>query len=132
MGHLNAKKEDMNPLLKPDELSCGAATSTGVIFENGDLGVCEFMPKDILGNLKTKKLESLWNQDTKVLMKWRSLDKVTGTCGSCALQNKCGYGCRASAFYVSEDFYGWDPLCISKPENDHILFTNDKIFFREK
>jgi radical SAM protein with 4Fe4S-binding SPASM domain len=128
MGHLDAKPEDHDSTRRADKLSCGAATTRGVLFEDGSLGVCEFMREDVVGNLKDSSIENLWADDSNItLSKWRALEKISGSCGSCTLQSNCGYGCRANAYYSGGDFYGWDPLCISKPENDEFKLKTNKL-----
>lgn len=102
------------PGQKAQSLSCGAGTTRAVIFNNGKLGVCEFMPMDSVGDLRNDEFHSLWNGGHIQIDKWRKLNKVSSHCGSCGFQKACGFGCRANAYYSGGDFYGWDPSCISE------------------
>lgn len=101
-----------NPEVKPDQLSCGAGTSKAIIFEDGSVGACDFMSHDRVGDLRKQDFMSIWNGHYLQIEKWRQLQLVSGKCGDCGFQAKCGFGCRANAYYGGGDFFGWDPSCI--------------------
>lgn len=115
-GHLG---KDAAVRWRPDaaavELSCGAATTRGVIFEDGSIGACEFLRAERTGDLRVSSFMETWNGGNEYLEQWRRLDLVRGKCGSCGYQADCGFGCRAAAYLLGGDFYGGDPTCISAP-----------------
>ena len=96
-------------------LSCGAGTTRAVIWEDGTVGACDFMRDDHVGDVRHERIEVIWTRGDEAIERWRRLDLVDDKCGSCGYQEKCGFGCRANAYFAGGDFYGWDPMCISEP-----------------
>lgn len=115
-GHLgNDAPVRWRPEAAAVELSCGAATTRGVIFEDGSIGACEFLRAERIGDVRTSSFMDIWNGGSEYLEQWRRLDLVHGKCGSCGYQADCGFGCRAAAYLLGGNFYGGDPTCISAP-----------------
>lgn len=103
---------EWDPTKVAQELSCGAGTSKAIIFEDASVGACDFMTEDRVGDLRKDDFMSIWNGRFIQIEKWRQLHLISGKCGDCGFQAKCGYGCRANAYYSNNDFYGWDSSCI--------------------
>ena len=101
-----------DPNIKPSSLMCGAGSKRGIIYEDGSVGTCEFFPNERIGNLKYDDFSTIWNSGLDKIEKWRRLDLMNGKCESCGYKSDCGFGCRAYAYYVGGDFYGWDPSCL--------------------
>jgi radical SAM protein with 4Fe4S-binding SPASM domain len=96
----------------PEQFRCGAGVTRGIIYSDGSVGACDFMPDEGFGDLRTDSFRDLWSSDHPGLSKWRTTEGVDGTCHACAYRGRCGYGCRAFAQHVGGDFYGWDPSCL--------------------
>lgn len=64
------------------------------------------------GNIRTQSIQEIWN-NSPVFKTFREFDleKLKGSCGSCAYKRICG-GCRALAFLFNGDFYAEDPICV--------------------
>ena len=115
-GHLGeAAALAWTPDKRAVHLSCGAGTTRAVIWEDGTVGACDFMREDSVGDVRSERIEAIWTRGEEAIERWRRLDLVGDKCGSCGYQEKCGFGCRASAYFAGGNFYGWDPMCISEP-----------------
>jgi putative heme d1 biosynthesis radical SAM protein NirJ2 len=87
---------------------CLAGTGYCCILPNADVHPCPYLPLKV-GNVRQEKFSSIW-KNNEIFLKLRSLE-YQGACGRCANKTSCG-GCRARAFYYSEDFMAEDPDCV--------------------
>jgi radical SAM protein with 4Fe4S-binding SPASM domain len=73
------------------------------ISSNGDVHPCHLLPH-ILGNLTQETFEDIWfNKNNPVLKELRDRRLLKGTCGKCTYRDVCG-GCRAQAFWKTDDY----------------------------
>lgn len=97
-------------------VGCHAGVTSCAISPNGDLYPCGTIsskyPSFVCGNLKSEKLEDIWNNSC-TLEKFRAVDikEIKGECQECDLKLLCGGGCRARAHTHSGDLLGQDYLC---------------------
>ena len=87
------------------------------VTENGDFRSCGFHEGYRLGNLKEKKLTSVWNdlQHSELHLKLRDKSNIKGKCGVCEYREICG-GCRTRAEYYTGDLFESDPACAYIPK----------------
>ncbi len=78
-----------------------------IISPIGDVQPCAYL--DIpLGNVRETPFDVIW-KDNAHLQRLRT-EEYSGKCSQCGYQKKCG-GCRARAYYVSNDYMAEDPYC---------------------
>jgi|GEM_PF-624165 len=81
------------------------------ICDNGDIGVCTFLPDIILGNFRKTPLKEIWRDRGQVASLSRLMKRdLEGSCGHCPDRYICG-GCRARALTLGGNLYGYDPYC---------------------
>jgi AdoMet-dependent heme synthase len=82
------------------------------ITENGDYRSCGFHEGYRLGNVKDKKLTTVWDelQRSELHLKLRDKSNIKGRCGVCEYREICG-GCRTRAEYYTGDLFESDPAC---------------------
>ena len=87
------------------------------VAENGDIIPCSFNDVYRLGNVKTKSLQSIWNdmQASEFFSKIRDKNNIKGKCGVCEYREICG-GCRTAAEFFTGDIFGSDPKCAYIPK----------------
>jgi radical SAM protein with 4Fe4S-binding SPASM domain len=93
---------------------CLAGTSYCCILPNGDVHPCPYLPLK-LGNVREEKFSSIW-KNNPVFNKLRSME-YSGSCGICGHKSSCG-GCRARAYYQSDDFMAEDQECVIIPKKN--------------
>ena len=91
--------------------SCFGGRSTVSIRANGDVSPCSYFPSLVVGNVKEKKFEELWNSEE---MK-KFADEVYGD-ENCPHHELCQGGCKAANFYIEKN-KGCDPYCWVKSTN---------------
>ena len=87
------------------EFFMGCLTARWVchISSNGDLHPCYLLPQR-LGNLKQKSIKDIWfDKKNPILKDLRNRKLLKGNCGICKFRDVCG-GCRARAFWNTEDY----------------------------
>ncbi|MFA5099785.1 MAG: SPASM domain-containing protein, partial [Candidatus Omnitrophota bacterium] len=95
---------------------CLAGTGYCCILPNGDVHPCPYLPL-LVGNVRETAFSSIW-KDSEIFKKLRTLD-YSGACGLCGNKQSCG-GCRARAYYASNDYMTEDPDCaLCVPKVDH-------------
>ncbi|MDI6703717.1 MAG: putative heme d1 biosynthesis radical SAM protein NirJ2 [bacterium] len=87
---------------------CLAGISYCCILPNGDVHPCPYLPINA-GNIREKGFKEIW-EEADILLKLRSRN-YKGKCGRCDYKESCG-GCRARAYFYSEDYMGEDPFCL--------------------
>ncbi len=82
------------------------------ITENGDYRACGFHEGHRIGNVKEKKLTTVWDelQHNELHLKLRDKSNIKGRCGVCEYREICG-GCRTRAEYYTGDLFESDPAC---------------------
>jgi radical SAM protein with 4Fe4S-binding SPASM domain len=101
----------------PQRLRCSAGQTTLVISPEGTTYPCPYLTDFPLGNILEESLESIWNNNTGILGRFRELYQrdLMGKCRDCVhTPSNCNGGCRAAAYNVTGDFYAEDPFCWRK------------------
>ncbi|MCL2685158.1 MAG: radical SAM protein [Candidatus Bathyarchaeota archaeon] len=95
------------------------------ITENGDYRSCGFHEGYRIGNVKTKKLRTAWEelQQSPLHLQLRDKNNLKGRCGICEYREICG-GCRTRAEHYTGDLFASDPACNYIPK---ILREDPKI-----
>lgn len=91
---------------------CIAGISYCCILPNGDVHPCPYFQLKV-GNVRDKKFNKIWNS-SKVFNELRE-NSLQGRCGICSYKEICG-GCRARAFYNSDNYLQEDPMCLYNPQ----------------
>lgn len=86
---------------------CLAGISYCCILPNADVHPCPYLPIN-LGNVRQTPFSRIW-QENLILIKLRGQD-YSGHCSVCEFKQSCG-GCRARAYYHSNDYMAEDPDC---------------------
>lgn len=103
------------------DVSCVAGISVCSIGADGTVYPCEMFVSDSTmsaGNIKQQNFKEIW-QSSKLLKDFRNLSKTTftGACSTC--KNKwCGGGCRAVAYYSTNNLNGTDMHCYYAKKQD--------------
>ncbi len=86
------------------------------IAENGDAIPCSYNDAYRFGNIKTRKLQDIWNdmQNNEFFSRVKNKANLRGKCGICEYRDICG-GCRTTALYFTGDILGHDPRCSYVP-----------------
>jgi AdoMet-dependent heme synthase len=92
----------------------GCLAGTGVCFisHRGDVQPCGYLPV-VVGNIRHKPFHEIW-EDSPVFDSLRDLGNLTGKCGDCEYRAACA-GCRARAFYETNDYLADEPYCAYIP-----------------
>jgi radical SAM protein with 4Fe4S-binding SPASM domain len=85
--------------------SCFGGRSTVSIRANGDVSPCSYFPSLVVGNVKEKTFEELWNSEK---MK-KFANEVYGN-EDCPHYKLCQGGCKAANFYIEKN-KRCDPYC---------------------
>jgi len=88
---------------------CGAGRCYCALQPNGDVAPCVYIPSLVAGNLRTERLDKIWECDLFTLLSDRT-DRG-GHCRTCTFRACCG-GCRARALAYTSDITEGDPGCI--------------------
>ncbi len=90
---------------------CLAARWVCHISSNGDLHPCYLLPQK-LGNLKQDTFRDIWFDNSNLVLKeLRDRTLLKGNCGMCRYRDVCG-GCRARAFWKTDDYLESDSCWI--------------------
>jgi radical SAM protein with 4Fe4S-binding SPASM domain len=84
---------------------CFGGRSVMSIRSNGEVSPCSYFPDLVVGNLKEKTIEELWN--SKEMINFAS--EYYGN-SSCKHYSLCQGGCKAASFYINQDKQ-CDPYC---------------------
>jgi radical SAM protein with 4Fe4S-binding SPASM domain len=95
-------------------LKCSAGYTNLVVSPDGTCYSCPYLTEYPLGNLLETPLTEIWNNNSGILGKFRSLtqSQLKGKCRECShVPSRCNGGCRAASHVTSGDFYSEDPYC---------------------
>lgn len=92
----------------------GCLAGTGVCFisHRGEVQPCGYLPVSA-GNVLDTPFNDIWEK-SELFLTLRDFKTLKGKCGLCEYKGVCG-GCRARAFYASNDFLEEEPYCLYKP-----------------
>jgi radical SAM protein with 4Fe4S-binding SPASM domain len=109
VGHVGRGAGKQNMVLARYVGGCGAGRCYCALQPNGDVSPCVYIPSLVVGNLRTERLERIWECELFGLLSDRT-DRG-GHCRSCDFRASCG-GCRARALAYTSDITAGDPGCI--------------------
>jgi len=92
----------------------GCLAGSGVCFisHRGDVQPCGYLPL-VAGNVLRVPFPEIWEK-SDLFKTLRDADALKGRCGACEYRVVCG-GCRARAYYKSDDFLSEEPFCVHQP-----------------
>jgi len=97
---------------------CEAGRYELTILANGDIVPCDMFHEQVLGNILTTNLQTLWLNDPTLQQFRKSKQNLEGKCGSCEV-DFCT-GCRYQALTLNGGFNKSDPYCVREE------FKNDE------
>lgn len=99
-------------------LGCQAGRSFAAVGAEGGVVPCVQLLDSgcVCGNVREKPLSEII-ASSPVFESLRSRSQLKGRCGRCRYRQTCG-GCRALAYYTSDDIQAEDPTCFFDPENE--------------
>lgn len=89
---------------------CIAGIAACHITATGDVLPCAALREIIVGNIREKPFEEIWEK-SDILEKLRESNNLKGKCGKCSFKHICG-GCRAYALYCKGDLFAENPICL--------------------
>jgi radical SAM protein with 4Fe4S-binding SPASM domain len=92
------------------DFQCFGGRTVCSIKANGDVSPCSYFPHLVVGNLKEKSLQELWNSDAML----EFAGEFNGN-RDCPHFRFCQGGCKAARFYILRD-KGCDPYCWIKSQ----------------
>ena len=101
-------KSNANSCLKSLNPDCQLACEAGIVLlhirANGDITPCVYFRENcfVCGNILRDDFQSIWNH-SGVLNRFRSLGNMPDKCVDCQNQINCMGGCRAYAYYKSDE-----------------------------
>jgi heme b synthase len=92
----------------------GCLAGTGVCFisNTGEVQPCGYLPVST-GNVLKTPFADIWEK-SDLFSTLRDFKTLKGKCGICEFKVVCG-GCRARAYYATNDFTGEEPYCLYRP-----------------
>lgn len=106
---LTFEKDGMSAMTK----GCLAGSGVCFISNIGDVQPCGYLPVKA-GNVLEQPFEQIWN-NSEDFKKMRNTDLLKGKCGICEYKEYCS-GCRARAYYHSNDYLAEEPICAYNPK----------------
>jgi len=109
---------------------CIAGINYCRVYANGDVTPCPYLPVSA-GNVRKQSFADIWN-NSALFATLRDTEKLTGKCGICSYNRRCG-GCRARAYQgaamrstgwcdglaqpseLDGEICGEDPWCLYEP-----------------
>ena len=88
---------------------CPAGVTELTIFANGDISPCFAMVTSV-GNIREVNIIDVWEKHPMFEV-FRNREILKGKCKECDMLMKCGGGCRANPFIMSNDYLGEDESC---------------------
>ena len=90
-------------------------------------------------NVKEFSVEQIWNE-SEAFNYFRGDKWMKEPCRTCDERDKDFGGCRCQAYALTKDMHATDPVCIKSPNHgiinkkieDSMIFTNDKIVYRNR
>jgi radical SAM protein with 4Fe4S-binding SPASM domain len=94
-------------------LPCDAAKTFCAITHDGWVIPCNKFPTYRCGNLRTEKLERIWQSGAMDRIRRLAEQPVAeaGTCAACKYNPVCSGGCRAEAYMAFQSLTAPDPAC---------------------
>lgn len=94
--------------------SCCAGVKFFYLSSTGDVYPCTSLidRRFVVGNVRERSLEQLWNDPGMVQMAAMPRKQITGKCRACELFSKCRGGCRGVAYSYTGDLYASFPVCM--------------------
>jgi radical SAM protein with 4Fe4S-binding SPASM domain len=108
VGHVGRGPGKQTQVLARYVGGCGAGRCYCALQPNGDLTPCVYIPSLVVGNLRTERLDKIWECDLFTLLSDRT-DRG-GHCRNCTFRACCG-GCRARALAYTGNIKAGDPGC---------------------
>ncbi len=113
-----AKEEGRKITFETDGMAAmtrGCLAGSGVCFisHRGDVQPCGYLPL-IAGNVNETSFPEIWD-NSSLFQELRDLNNLKGKCGLCEYKVFCA-GCRARAYYETEDHLEEEPYCIYLPK----------------
>ncbi|MGR3219656.1 MAG: radical SAM protein [Candidatus Anammoxibacter sp.] len=93
---------------------CLAGTAVCFVSHKGEVFPCGYLPVNS-GNVKTENINDIW-ESSAVFTDLRDPALLEGKCGVCEYKKVCA-GCRARAFYETENYLAEEPYCVYQPKN---------------
>jgi len=95
----------------------GCLAGSGVCFisHNGIVQPCGYLPI-VAGNVLKNRFKHIW-ENSDIFKALRDTDLLKGKCGRCEYKHVCG-GCRARAYYASNDYLDEEPYCVYTPRKN--------------
>jgi len=93
--------------------SCSFPYTLG-IDSSGEVAPCDGflgIKETILGNVREKSIEEIWNHPLMRRLRAIGPDDLKGVCKKCKFVEFCMGGCRAAAYLEYKDFRMPDPIC---------------------
>ena len=112
-----ARKENRKINFQQDGMAAmtrGCLAGSGVCFisHTGDVQPCGYLPL-VAGNVTQNKFKAIW-ESSELFNALRDTRKLKGKCGQCEYKKVCG-GCRARAYFASNDYLDEEPYCVYLP-----------------
>jgi heme b synthase len=100
------------PSLHQTTKGCLAGSGVCFVSHAGDVFPCGYLPVQA-GNVREISFKDIW-ESSPVFAQLRNPDLLGGKCGACSFRFVCG-GCRARAYYESDDYLAEEPFCVYTP-----------------
>ena len=112
-----AKEEGRTLSFETDGMTAmtrGCLAGTGVCFisHRGEVQPCGYLPVSA-GNVTRTGFKEIW-ENSELFRTLRDFNALKGKCGLCEYKAVCG-GCRARAFYQTNDYMEEEPYCLYEP-----------------
>ncbi len=93
----------------------GCLAGSGVCFisHSGEVQPCGYLPESA-GNVLSTPFRNIW-EESELFKSLRDVEQLKGKCGDCEYRVVCG-GCRARAYYTSNDYLDEEPYCVFVPK----------------
>lgn len=93
---------------------CGGGISSLMIFQDGNVGICDMIPNEdkfILGNLKEKSLAEIWRSGKAEFLRKIPAQLLNEECNACKYYSVCRTGCFNLSKIIYGDYFAPDPRC---------------------
>ncbi|MGR3179643.1 MAG: radical SAM protein [Candidatus Anammoxibacter sp.] len=94
---------------------CLAGTAVCFVSHKGEVFPCGYLPVNA-GNIKTENINDIW-ESSAIFTNLRDPALLEGKCGACEYKKVCA-GCRARAFYDTDNYLAEEPYCVYQPKNN--------------
>ncbi|MGR3319864.1 MAG: radical SAM protein [Candidatus Anammoxibacter sp.] len=94
---------------------CLAGTAVCFVSHKGEVFPCGYLPVNA-GNIKTENITDIWDSSA-IFTNLRDPSLLEGKCGACEYKKVCA-GCRARAFYDTDNYLAEEPYCVYQPKTN--------------